>query len=365
MAENGVWRTVGGRRIFIKDGQSLSDAMKKSGKFNLKKTPKVSNADAVNYMQDQFKAFDQGKISSADLEKAKKDSGLSKEEIEKARNYVNDRATENNERQTENKSGNTTSQPVPKRELDDNNYHLDPELRKKDYENDLKWFEDMSKRYGTSLENNEDYKALKADYEAEFGKGKSADNEDVISKKQFDKAAKIDDKLERAVQMQVADDVGKELDDDDIRFRAENYVRHNYNGSATDDEIYERLKSAYKNNGTYKEKEKATPKRELDDNNYHLDPELRKKDYENDLKWFEDMEKRYPSKGGLAANEDYQSLKKAYESEFGKGKSAERDTNQTLTQRYKGTYDYLKSTTNMSNAEILEILKKMEKDNKK
>lgn len=29
----GVWRTVGGRRIFIKDGQSLSNAMKESGKF--------------------------------------------------------------------------------------------------------------------------------------------------------------------------------------------------------------------------------------------------------------------------------------------------------------------------------------------
>ena len=29
----GVWRTVGGRRIFIKDGQDLSSAMKESGKF--------------------------------------------------------------------------------------------------------------------------------------------------------------------------------------------------------------------------------------------------------------------------------------------------------------------------------------------
>lgn len=37
MFEDGVWRTVGGRRIFIKTGQSLSDAMKKSGKFKLKK----------------------------------------------------------------------------------------------------------------------------------------------------------------------------------------------------------------------------------------------------------------------------------------------------------------------------------------
>lgn len=31
---NGVWRTVGGRRIFIKDGQDLTSAMKESGKFS-------------------------------------------------------------------------------------------------------------------------------------------------------------------------------------------------------------------------------------------------------------------------------------------------------------------------------------------
>ena len=30
----GIWRTIGGRRVFIKTGQSLSDAMKESGKFN-------------------------------------------------------------------------------------------------------------------------------------------------------------------------------------------------------------------------------------------------------------------------------------------------------------------------------------------
>lgn len=30
----GVWRTVGGRRIFIKDGQDLETAMAESGKFN-------------------------------------------------------------------------------------------------------------------------------------------------------------------------------------------------------------------------------------------------------------------------------------------------------------------------------------------
>lgn len=42
MAEDlgGVWRTVGGRRIFIKDGQDLSSAMKESGKFGSRKRTK-------------------------------------------------------------------------------------------------------------------------------------------------------------------------------------------------------------------------------------------------------------------------------------------------------------------------------------
>lgn len=31
--ENGVWRTISGRRVFIRDGQSLTDAMRESGKF--------------------------------------------------------------------------------------------------------------------------------------------------------------------------------------------------------------------------------------------------------------------------------------------------------------------------------------------
>ena len=41
MTDGGVWRTIGGRRVFIKDGQSLADAMRESGKFpaGKKQTP--------------------------------------------------------------------------------------------------------------------------------------------------------------------------------------------------------------------------------------------------------------------------------------------------------------------------------------
>ena len=45
---DGVWRTVGGRRIFIKTGQSLESAMKESGKFKNK-----SKAEKMNETMDK------------------------------------------------------------------------------------------------------------------------------------------------------------------------------------------------------------------------------------------------------------------------------------------------------------------------
>lgn len=45
--ENGVWRTISGRRVFIRDGQSLTDAMRESGKFGDKsKIKKEEHAEA-------------------------------------------------------------------------------------------------------------------------------------------------------------------------------------------------------------------------------------------------------------------------------------------------------------------------------
>lgn len=42
--EGGVWRTIGGRRVFIKDGQSLTDAMRESGKFGDSKKKSTATA---------------------------------------------------------------------------------------------------------------------------------------------------------------------------------------------------------------------------------------------------------------------------------------------------------------------------------
>lgn len=82
MEEKGVWRTVGGRRIFIKEGQSLSDAMKESGKFNSKETIKEGINKTLNSMSVQ------------ELEKAKNNA---KDETTKKlyENEINKRNNEN------------------------------------------------------------------------------------------------------------------------------------------------------------------------------------------------------------------------------------------------------------------------------
>ena len=56
--EEGVWRTVSGRRIFIKKGQSLTDAMKESGKFENSKKENESilnnRKNLVNYIKERL-----------------------------------------------------------------------------------------------------------------------------------------------------------------------------------------------------------------------------------------------------------------------------------------------------------------------
>lgn len=55
--EKGVWRTIGGRRVFIKDGQDLSTAMRESGKFTKnKKDDKIGNNHSEKY--EEYKTKD-------------------------------------------------------------------------------------------------------------------------------------------------------------------------------------------------------------------------------------------------------------------------------------------------------------------
>ena len=47
MEEKGVWRTISGRRVFIREGEDLTSAMKRSGKFEKIKFISVSFQNCV------------------------------------------------------------------------------------------------------------------------------------------------------------------------------------------------------------------------------------------------------------------------------------------------------------------------------
>lgn len=51
--KTGVWRTIGGRRVFIPDGQDLSEAMKESGKFKKK--------DEDEFDRDEYEDYESAK----------------------------------------------------------------------------------------------------------------------------------------------------------------------------------------------------------------------------------------------------------------------------------------------------------------
>lgn len=61
----GVWRTVGGRRIFIRDGQDLASAMRESGKF---KNVKIKEGNPINEMIQKSGINVGGKLREVDEE---------------------------------------------------------------------------------------------------------------------------------------------------------------------------------------------------------------------------------------------------------------------------------------------------------
>ena len=72
----GVWRTVGGRRIFIKDGEDLATAMKNSGKFNNEKTKeeKAEESVLIKQKRDEItKKIVKGGLSEEEYKKLKEE----------------------------------------------------------------------------------------------------------------------------------------------------------------------------------------------------------------------------------------------------------------------------------------------------
>lgn len=65
---DGVWRTIGGRRVFIRTGQSLSDAMRESGKFKTK-SGKVKKEDSSKEAKEENIDKEEKNLSRAEKNK--------------------------------------------------------------------------------------------------------------------------------------------------------------------------------------------------------------------------------------------------------------------------------------------------------
>jgi hypothetical protein len=69
----GVWRTVGGRRIFIKDGEDLETAMKKSGKFKKEEIKEKKEEKDLSYQgKESDKAPITGKTADVVIKEVEK-----------------------------------------------------------------------------------------------------------------------------------------------------------------------------------------------------------------------------------------------------------------------------------------------------
>lgn len=148
--EDGIWRTVGGRRIFIRDGESLSSAMKKSKKFKSNKRKQEEHYageelynDDPNRFGNKLKEYND-KMSKEQEESAKrvneryekelKEKYMNIPEEERVKAYEEgknwkDLVKENDEKLTQ--SGERDKRTITKKEMEedfDKKVKQDPEL---------------------------------------------------------------------------------------------------------------------------------------------------------------------------------------------------------------------------------------------
>lgn len=127
--QDGVWRTVGGRRIFIANGQSLSDAMAKSGKFKGSKTKK-SKSKLSQKQQSKVR-----KTVKDMVDKMRKRDGYSDEEI---REIIEDEGIMSNDALYEIEGAEELGKEIEKEAMAYFNSYLDDGGTKSDYKKEVR-----------------------------------------------------------------------------------------------------------------------------------------------------------------------------------------------------------------------------------
>ena len=134
--EKGVWRTIGGRRVFIKEGQDLASAMKESGKFkSASKISKKDEDDIKKSMQKVAEQYEQDKKEDKVAERLK--------ENEANERKIRSEAIDNQKWLTE-KDEKWLREQGHKEELENKIKNFKPSG---DIENDERKLEDISSNY--------------------------------------------------------------------------------------------------------------------------------------------------------------------------------------------------------------------------
>jgi len=160
---DGVWRTIAGRKVFIREGQSLSSAMKQSGKFKSKKQ-KLSNNDEDKEIKGRIeelqREIDSGRNSKEKTERLKEELQQYKDSYELDEKYsntkeknLNDLKKERDAKFKEIVDANTERQDIYEHAMSDEAYkdlygkerekNAKTELNEKDY----KRFEELTNKY--------------------------------------------------------------------------------------------------------------------------------------------------------------------------------------------------------------------------
>lgn len=82
-SSEGIWRTIGGRRVFIKTGQSLPDAMKESGKFKTRMDEKAVKGAREEDLKEQYMQ------SLNDVSKMEYNGEITRDEYDEAIKNIN------------------------------------------------------------------------------------------------------------------------------------------------------------------------------------------------------------------------------------------------------------------------------------
>lgn len=355
--EEGVWRTIGGRRVFIKTGQKLSDAMRESGKFKTK-----MNEEAVKGAREED-LKDQHKDSLNNVSKMEYNGEITRDEYDEAIKNINKEYKNRKvgDKFYTRKDGTKEYDPYKGTRFEkkydsmedvikDPNSALNKYISEKEQEESktkgIDWREQIKK-------NNEQMEKDLKDYTEKYDPfGRNVYKEDI--KDNYYEIFRENERRNAKIKQEVPTEP-YEFVEAYAGYRDKSYKLAGTKMSGKDIVEYGR------NSWTGKEYTNDEFMEHLEDSNWHserkqlLDANLTNQE----LEYIKNKTTLSQWSVGeeLTGSANTQKLIDEAKAKFGSKEKG-------LTELYSGTVEYLKQTTNMSNAEILELLKKIEKDKK-